>query len=60
MISASTCAPPSTGCRSPKIGQHDQETPKTWSRAKWNTCRAFHPPIEEMSVFLWLFIDFQK
>jgi hypothetical protein len=33
VISASSCAPPSTGCRSPKIGQHDQETPKTWSRA---------------------------
>jgi hypothetical protein len=33
MISALSCSPPSTGCRSPKIGQHDKETPKTWSRA---------------------------
>jgi hypothetical protein len=33
VISASSCAPPSTGCRSPKIGQYDQESPKTWSRA---------------------------
>jgi hypothetical protein len=33
MISASSCAPPSTGCRSSKIGHHDQQIPKTWSRA---------------------------
>jgi hypothetical protein len=33
MISALSCAPPSTGYQSPKIGQYDQETPKTWSRA---------------------------
>jgi hypothetical protein len=33
VISASFCAPPSTGFRSLKIGQHDQETPKTWLRA---------------------------
>jgi hypothetical protein len=33
VISTSSCAPPSTGYRSPKIGQHDQESPKTWSRA---------------------------
>jgi hypothetical protein len=33
MIFAPSCAPPSTGCRSPKIGQYDQETLKTWSKA---------------------------
>jgi hypothetical protein len=33
VISASYCAPPSIGCRSPKIGQLDQGSPKTWSRA---------------------------
>jgi hypothetical protein len=32
LISASSCAPPSTGCQSSKIGHHDQEIPKTWSR----------------------------
>jgi hypothetical protein len=33
VISTSSCAPPSTGCRSPKIGHYGQESPKTWSRA---------------------------
>jgi hypothetical protein len=33
MISALSYDPPSTSCRSPKIGQYDQESPKTWSRA---------------------------
>jgi hypothetical protein len=32
-ISASSYTPPSIGYRSPKIGRHDQESPKTWSRA---------------------------
>jgi hypothetical protein len=32
MISTSSFAPPLTGCQCPKIGQHDQESPKTWSR----------------------------
>jgi hypothetical protein len=33
MIFTSSCTPPLTGCRSPKIGHYDQESPKTWSRA---------------------------
>jgi hypothetical protein len=33
LISASYCAPPSIGYRSPNIGQYDQESSKTWSRA---------------------------
>jgi hypothetical protein len=33
MISSSSCALPSIGYRSPKIGQIDQGSPKTWSRA---------------------------
>jgi hypothetical protein len=33
MVSDLSCAPPSTSCRSSKIGHHDQEITKTWSRA---------------------------
>jgi hypothetical protein len=29
MISTLSYAPSLTGCQSPKLGQHDQETPKT-------------------------------
>jgi hypothetical protein len=32
MMSSSSSTPTSIGYRSPKIGQHDQESPKTWSR----------------------------